>query len=140
MKKILLLILISLGIFLFTENVEASELKLDMINILANEGPEAPNIEIGQGTQSCSELLGPGAVALVKLFITGVRIAAVIIATVMAMINFISPIMNGNPDGELKKAFKKTVKLLVVLVIVVGFPNILSIIGKLFEFDLSCVV
>ena len=34
MKKILLLMLMVLGIFLFIENVEASELNLDMINIL----------------------------------------------------------------------------------------------------------
>ena len=99
----------------------------------------APDLSIEENSMTCEEILGPGVTAIVSLFITGVRIAAVIAATVIAMINFIPPIMNGNPDGELKKAFNKTAKLFFILVIVVGFPSILSIIGKLFEFDLSCI-
>lgn len=138
MKKIILIGLVILSVLLFTEKINASELNL--INILETEGPEMPDIDIGQGTQTCSELLGTGAVALIKLFITAVRIVAVIIAIVISMLNFIPPIMAGNPNGELQKALKKTVKLYIVLVIVVGFPNILNIIGQLFEFDLSCIV
>lgn len=99
----------------------------------------APDLNISEDPMTCEELLGPGFTALVKLFIIAIRIIAVIIATVIAMMNFIPPIMNGNPDGELQKALKKTAKLLVVLVIVVGFPSILNLIGELFNFDLTCI-
>ena len=130
MKKIAIMVFMVLGVFLFVEKVNATELNLELINILAESGPEAPDLELDHSDMSCKELLGPGLTALVKLFITGVRIVAVIIATVIAMMNFIPPIMNGNPDGELQKALKKTSKLLVVLVIVVGFPSILNLIGN----------
>ena len=125
---------------MFLEQVNASELNMDLINVLAENGPEMPDIDIAGGTMSCSELLGKGGTSLIKLFITGVRIVAVIIAVVIAMLKFIPPIMNGNPDGELKKALKSTTKLLVVLAIVVSFPSILRLIGKLFSFDLSCIL
>ena len=134
-KKIFLIILMVLGIFLFVENVNASELNLDLINILA----DAPNLDLDSGGTTCSELLGEGLVALVNLFITGVRIIAVIIAVVVAMANFLPAISGDNPDSALKAAFKKTTKLFVVLVIVVSFPDILKLIGSLFDFDLSCI-
>lgn len=138
-KKIFLIILMVLGIFLFVENVNASELNLDLINILADGGPDAPNLDLDSGGTTCSELLGEGLVALVNLFITGVRIIAVIIAVVVAMANFLPAISGDNPDSALKAAFKKTTKLFVVLVIVVSFPDILKLIGSLFDFDLSCI-
>lgn len=99
----------------------------------------APDFDISEEPMTCEELLG-SAKHLIRLFIVAVRIAAVIIAIVISMLNFIPPIMNGNPDGELQKALKKTAKLYFILVIVVGFPNILNIIGQLFELDLSCVI
>jgi hypothetical protein len=55
------------------------------------------------------------------------------------MSNFLPALMGNNPSGELQQAFKKTCRLFIVLVIVVSFPNILSLIGELFGFDLSCV-
>lgn len=98
-----------------------------------------PNLDIGQNTMSCSELLGTGLTALIGTFIKAVKIAAVFIAVVMGMMNFLPVISGKAPEGELKKAFQKSIKLLIVLVIVVSFSDILDVIGKLFGFDLSCI-
>lgn len=140
MKKIIIILILMFGILSFAENIYASEFNsMDLINILAEGEIEAPNIEIGQGNMSCKQLLGIGMTALVKTFIRAIRIAAVIIAVVIAMSNFLPVISAKNPDADLKQAFQKTRKLLIALVFVVSFPNILSLIGNLFGFDLSCI-
>lgn len=141
MKKIIILLLMAISIFLFIENVDASELNLDLdlINILDTTEPQAPDLDVSKESQSCKELLGIGLTSIVQLFVKGVKIAAVIIAVVIGMWNFVPPIMSGNPDGELKKAFNKSIKLMIVLVIVVAFPELLNLIGKFFNLDLSCI-
>ena len=121
---------------------ETRKIDLDLINILDTTdttGPQAPDLDVSEESQSCKDLLGPGLTAIVQLFVKGVKIAAVIIAVVIGMWNFVPPIMSGNPDGELKKAFNKSIKLMIVLIIVVAFPELLNLIGKFFNFDLSCI-
>ena len=102
--------------------------------------PSSPGgFEIGGRAMTCEELMGKNLTKIFKFFISTVRIVGAIVAIVVGMLNFL-PAVTIKDAGELKKAAKKTVWLLVILAIILLLPSLARTIGKLFEFDISCLV
>lgn len=115
-------------------------------NAPANSGsgdgtsPSSPGgFEIGGRVMTCEELMGKNLTKIFKFFISTIRIVGAIVAIVVGMLNFL-PAVTSKDAGELKKAAKKTVWLLVILAIILLLPSLARTIGKLFEFDISCLV
>lgn len=111
----------------------------DPSNPSGNPGdtPGAPTIDITGGHMDCSQLAGKNIVSLIKLGITTLRIAGAIIAIVVGMMNFIPAITSKDADG-LKKASRKSVYMLIILVLIFLLPTIIRVIGNLFDFDTTC--
>ncbi len=96
------------------------------------------SFDIEYETMTCEELLGPNLVKIIKMLITTLRIAGAVIAIVSGMLTFVPAVVSDNADA-LKKAYKKAVVLLVILVCIGIFPTIIAIIGKICGFDLTCL-
>lgn len=135
MKKILLMLLIIVSLFAFTNEINAKVNINDTISILE---VEAPDFDIAGGSTSCSELLGSNLVLVVKFGMNAIRIIGVIVAIVKGMTSLL-PAVNKGDAGELNKALRKCIWIAVVLIIVVMFPTLARVIGKLFGFDTSCI-
>lgn len=135
MKKIVIIILMIVSIFAFTYEIKASTNMLDTISTLEVETPE---FDIASGSMSCSQLMGSNLLLVIKFSINAIRIIGVIAATVMGMTTFFKALNKGDA-GELNKALKKCVWLGMALIVVVMFPTLLKVIGKLFGFDISCL-
>lgn len=135
MKKIFTILLIVVSLFSFTYELNALTNASDTINILE---VKAPDFDIAGGSTSCAELLGSNLVLVVRFAINAIRIIGVIVAIVMGMTALI-PAVNKGDAGELNKAIRKCIWIAVVLIIVVMFPTLARVIGKLFGFDTSCI-
>ena len=88
---------------------------------------------------TCSEILGEPLLTIVKGGITIVQIAAAIIAIVKGMLLLVPAITAKDADG-LKKASKTLAILAVILALVVIFRPLVKMIGKLLDYDVSCIV
>ncbi len=92
-----------------------------------------PNILI------CEELIGENMYKIVHFIITSLRIIGAIIAIVNGMISFIPALVA--KDGEaLKTAQKKCINMAIVLVLIILLPTLLTFIGNIFNYDLSCIL
>ena len=131
MKKISILLVALISFFAVILEINAS----DTINILASE---APQFDFDSSPTTCANLLGNNLVLVVKFGINALRIVGVIVAIVMAMVKLL-PAVNKGDAGELNKALKKCIWIAVVLIIVVMFPTLIRVIGKLFGLDISCM-
>lgn len=100
---------------------------------------ELPEFGFGEEGSTCASILGENLTKVVNLGITAVRIAGAIIAIVNGMITLLPPLVSKDADA-LKKAGNKCIKLGVVLLIIGVFPTIVKVIGRLFGYDLSCIV
>ena len=59
------------------------------------------SLDISSQSMTCAEILGPNLVKIVKLFVTGLRIAAAIIAIIKGMLGFIPAIAaDSAPDKQ----------------------------------------
>lgn len=102
--------------------------------------PSAPGgFEIGGKAMTCEELMGKNLTKIFKFFISSVRIIGAIVAIVVGMLNFL-PAVTSKDAGALKAAAKKSVWMLVILAVILLLPVLARTIGKLFEFDISCLV
>ena len=133
MKKVILLLLLIVSLFVFTYEVKAET----NINNNAYE-IEEPKFDIDNSSTTCSELLGSNLVLVVKFGMNAIRIIGVIVAIVKGMTTLL-PAVNKGDAGELNKAIRKCIWIAVVLIIVVMFPTLARVIGKLFGFDTSCI-
>ena len=88
---------------------------------------------------NCAKIAGPNIIKVIKGSVTTIRIVGVIIAIVNGIMILLPAVMGKDADA-LKKAERKLVTLFVVLAAIGIFPTIVSIISKIFEFDLSCLV
>lgn len=93
----------------------------------------------GSMGDSCAKIAGPNVIKVIRGSITTVRILAVIIAIANAMFLLLPAVIAKDADA-LKKATRKCVVIGVVLAIIGIFPSIVSIISRIFDFDLSCLV
>ena len=131
MKKIIILLVVLISFFSVILEINAS----DTINILVSE---APQFDFDSSSTTCANLLGNNLVLVVKFGINALRIAGVIVAIIMAMTKLL-PAVNKGDAGELNKALKKCIWIAVVLIIVVMFPTLIRVIGKLFGLDIGCI-
>jgi len=114
------------------------------VNATTVENEEIPLIEpvvaIGFGDEmNCSELLGNNLTEVIYLVILLLRIGAVIYTIVSGMLSMMPAITSSDQD-KLKECISKFIKMLIVCVVIVLLPTIVSIIGKIFNYDLSCFV
>ena len=65
------------------------------------------------------------------------RIGASIIAIVNAMIILLPAVVSKDADA-LKKSEKKLITLAIVLALIILLPTLLTVIGNIFGYDLSC--
>ena len=96
------------------------------------------SLDISSQSMTCAEILGPNLLKIVKLFVTGLRIAAAIIAIIKGMLGFIPAIVSDDASA-LKKATKTLIMMLIVLTIIGLFPTLIRVIGRIAGFDLSCI-
>ena len=133
MKKYFLYTLIVIFVFFICINyVNASSL----INIL--EAPSVPNIEGVSGVKTCSQLLGANLVKVVHASVRIIQIAGAIITIVKGMMILIPPIISKDASA-LNKAASTLVTMSIILAIIFLFPTILRVIGKIADFDISCI-
>lgn len=100
--------------------------------------PQLPDMPEVPGPTTCSNLLGPNLVKVVKAAIRIIQIVGAIIAIVKGMMILIPPILSKDSDA-LKKASSTLVTMAIILVIIFLFPTILRVIGSVLGFDLSCI-
>ena len=98
-----------------------------------------PEFGFGEEGSNCSDILGANLTKIVNLGITAVRIAGAIIAIVNGMITLIPPLVSKDADA-LKKAGNKCIRLGIVLLVIGVFPTLVRVIGRLFGYDLSCLL
>ncbi len=95
--------------------------------------------EIKPTILTCEKLIGENMYKIVHFIITSLRIIGAIIAIVNGMISFIPALVA--KDGEaLKTAQKKCINMAIVLVLIILLPTLLTFIGNIFNYDLSCIV
>ena len=88
---------------------------------------------------SCSKILGKNLTRLVKAGITIFQIACIIIALIKGMTILLPALMSKDAD----KGDKSTGQLIVlgiVLIIALIFRPIVALLGKILEFDVSCII
>ena len=100
---------------------------------------EIPWYEIKPNTLTCEELIGENMYKIVHFIITTLRIIGAIIAIVNGMISLI-PALVAKDGDSLKAAQKKCINMAIVLVLIILLPTLLTFIGKMFNYDLSCIV
>lgn len=126
----------------FDEDIQQTiEENKEYREFIANYEFEAdlPDFGFGEEGSTCYDLLGQNLTKIVNLGITAVRIAGAIIAIVNGMITLIPPIVSKDADA-LKKAGNKCIRLGIILLAIGVFPTLVTIIGRLFGYDLSCIV
>ncbi len=133
MKKIIIMLLLIVSLFVFAYEVKAeTNINNNVYEI------EEPKFDIDNSSTTCSELLGSNLVLVVKFGMNAIRIIGVIVAIVKGMTTLL-PAVNKGDAGELNKAIRKCIWIAVVLIIIVMFPTLARVIGKLFGFDTSCI-
>ena len=122
-----------------SESEIASQLNSATTQIETGTGDYAiPTYEIKENTYNCKEFIGENLYKLVHLIISALRIIGAIIAIVNGMISLIPALISKDADA-LKKAQTKCVTMAIVLVLIILLPTLLTFIGNLFGYDLSCI-
>lgn len=130
MKKILLMILIAIFLFLInTSNIYG----------YIDASSEDVNLEISNEQVSCTELLGPNITKLVHAGVIIMQVVGCILTVVMGMIKLIPVIMSKDANG-LKKVSGELVKMAIILLIILMLPWLSRLLGKILGFDISCLV
>ncbi|MGM9877032.1 MAG: hypothetical protein ACI33S_00120 [Bacilli bacterium] len=159
MKKLFKLLIVFSSIFLFSISVSAKENYIDgyyeienekinelstitsinsqlFSSVIRRDNDSNPTGVISEKEMSCEDLLGPNLTKIVRLCISILRIAGMIIALVNASLAVVPAITN--PD-KIKDAKRKCISMAILLVIIGVFPSLLRVIGNLFGYDLSCI-
>ncbi len=92
---------------------------------------------IATNTVNCKELLGNNLMKILSFIMSTLRIGASIIAIVNAMIILLPAVVSKDADA-LKKSEKKLITLAIVLALIILLPTLLTVIGDIFGYDLSC--
>lgn len=86
---------------------------------------------------SCEEMLGKNLTKILKIALEVLSIAGAIIAIVNAMISLIPALIAKDADA-LKKAQTKCVTMAIVLVLILLLPTLITFMGNIFGYDLTC--
>ena len=124
MKKIFKILFIFICFFIIYK-VNATELN-------------STTLDIASESMTCADILGPNLIKILKLFIAVIRIAGAIIAIITGMLSYIPAIVSDDASA-LKKANKKLIMILIILVVIGLFPTLIRVIGRIAGFDLSCL-
>ena len=108
-------------------------------SVATGKMPEIPGISPDETPKNCEQILGKNLTKIVKAVILILQIGAAIIAIVKGMITLIPAITAKDTDG-LKKAEKQLVLMAVILIIIFLLKPIISFIGGLFDYDLTCIL
>ena len=108
-------------------------------SVAAGTIPINPQLEIEPVVGTCKEILGENLTNIVKAGITILQIAGAIIAIVKGMIVLIPAIASKDTDG-LKKSQKQLISMAIILVVIFLLKPLISFIGYLFEYDLTCIL
>ena len=155
MKKIIIILFTLLMINVFVDNVSASSISNGNIgiNILTTTGPsqksttsrtsannanQSGTIDISHEKMTCEQLLGKNLVKVLHVAIGAVRVGAAIASIIIIMLAYI-PAITHDDANEIKKANKKTISTIIVLIIIEFIPLLAGIVGKIAGFDLSCL-
>ena len=101
--------------------------------------PTPPHLDPASSTSDCKKILGNNLTNIVKASITILQIVAAIMAIIKGMITLIPAITSKDTDG-LKKAEKQLVTMAIILAVIFLLKPIVSFIGGLFDYDLSCIL
>ena len=104
------------------------------MNFLKN-GFTGPGIDPKDLT--CEEMLGKNLTKILKFALEVLSIAGAIIAIVNSMISLI-PALIAKDAEALKKAQSKCITMAIVLVLILLLPTLLTFIGNIFGYDLTC--
>lgn len=132
MKKIFKVLLV-ISLFLFMSKISADTVSNDYTLDNSDE-----LVSISMDHMSCSQLLGVNLTKVVHTFITGIRIFGAIACIVKAM-EVILPAVRKKDADALKKAGSTCVTLAIVLCVIGILPALVTLIGKIGGFDLSCL-
>ena len=132
MKKIVYIILILFFMsFVRIDNLEALNL---------NNNSYKMEVKVPKFTEkkyTCEELLGNNLTKVVRAGVKIIQVAGAIIAIVNGMIKLIPAVLAKDADG-LQKASKSLVAMAVILALIFILPSLVSMIGHLFKYDVSC--
>lgn len=134
-KYVFLIILLFFGIL----NVEAKTIDIkveDTMYVASNIS--LPEFGFGEAGMTCSEIVGVNLSKILKLFINAIQIGGAIIALVNGIL-IIMPVIINKDSGALNKAISKCIKMGIVLLVIGVFPTLVSVVGKLFGYDLTCI-
>ena len=88
---------------------------------------------------TCEEILGKVGTQIVKSAITVVQIVGVIITLIKAMTLLVPAVAKKDADA-LKKASGALVSLGVILLLLLLLRPLVTLLGKLLELDVSCII
>lgn len=86
---------------------------------------------------TCEEMLGKNLTKILKIALEVLSIAGAIIAIVNSMISLI-PALIAKDAEALKKAQSKCITMAIVLVLILLLPTLITFMGKIFGYDLTC--
>lgn len=134
-KYVFLIILLFIGIL----NVEAKTIELDVEDtVLIASNVSLPEFGFGEAGMTCYEIVGVNLAKILKLFVTAIQIIGAIIALVNGIL-ILMPVLINKDAGALNKAISKCIKMGIVLMVIGVFPTLVSVVGKLFGYDLTCI-
>ena len=109
-----------------------------LVKVNASEFATNGTLDFTYEKMTCAQILGPNLVKILRLFISIIRIAGAIIAIISGMLSFV-PAVVSDDAAALKKASKKAIIIFVILIAIGIFPTLISVIGRIGGFDLSCL-
>ncbi len=95
------------------------------------------NSGISNKDLKCEEMLGKNLTKILKFVLEVLSIAGAIIAIVNSMISLI-PALIAKDAEALKKAQSKCITMAIVLVLILLLPTLLTFMGNIFGYDLTC--
>lgn len=131
---IFLIILLFFGI----QKVEAKTIDVNLSDTMTIAAYDLPEFGFGEYGQTCYELVGENLSKVIKLFVNGIQLVAAIIALVNGIL-IVMPVLIAKDAGALNKAIAKCIKMGIVLLVIGVFPTLVSVCGKLFGYDLTCI-
>ena len=114
---------------------EAKEEYLNSAMNFLKNGFTGPGIDPKDLT--CEEMLGKNLTKILKFALEVLSIAGAIIAIVNSMISLI-PALIAKDAEALKKAQSKCITMAIVLVLILLLPTLLTFMGNIFGYDLTC--
>lgn len=140
MNKYFGYILVLFSFFVFSQNVNASEISVNSIvnnSLLVLDDMEKPIKEFDRDRDTCSNLLSEDLVDYLQTAYTIIKVGSIVIMIVMSMLDIAKTITSSKDD--LMAAVVKWVKRLVILIIILMLPAVIDMIGDMIGYsDILC--